>query len=114
MAEGNEAAGAVACLAAMIALLVNLAAWGVLAIPRLFGDKIVSQSLVGSFYPIEYRAYTFTQTAAGFAVASTWGILNLSRRSRPEPSWIDWSGRFLGFAWIALLPVNLWTTLILQ
>jgi hypothetical protein len=37
-----------------------------------------------------------------FAVIAAWAILLLSRRARPEPSWIDRTGRALGIIWIAV------------
>lgn len=40
-------------------------------------------------------------------VMAVWGVLFLSRRCRPEPSWIDRTGRILGLAWI-LLALWLW------
>jgi phage FluMu protein Com len=36
------------------------------------------------------------------AVAGTWLVLALDRRWRPEPSWIDRTGRCLGVYWLAL------------
>ncbi len=39
--------------------------------------------------------------AAAYAILTTWSVLALSRRGRPEPGWIDRTGRALGVAWIA-------------
>ena len=36
-------------------------------------------------------------------VATAWMALALGRRWRPEPSWVDRTGRALGFAWIGLM-----------
>jgi hypothetical protein len=41
-------------------------------------------------------------------VAAVWGLLLLSRRCRPEPSWIDRVGRVIGLIWI-LLAVWFWS-----
>jgi hypothetical protein len=40
-----------------------------------------------------------------YAIAAVWGLLLLSRRCRPEPSWIDRLGRALGLFWLLL---HLW------
>jgi hypothetical protein len=37
-----------------------------------------------------------------FAVFATWALLSLSRRARPEPSWVDRAGRALGICWFAV------------
>jgi hypothetical protein len=37
-----------------------------------------------------------------FAVLAGWAVLLLSRRARPEPSWIDRLGRALGVCWIVV------------
>lgn len=37
----------------------------------------------------------------GFAVLAAWAVLWLSRRVRPEPSWVDRTGRALGACWVA-------------
>jgi hypothetical protein len=37
-----------------------------------------------------------------YAVIAAWALLFLSRRGRPEPSWIDRTGRALGICWIAV------------
>jgi hypothetical protein len=39
-----------------------------------------------------------------YPVAAVWGLLILSRRCRPEPSWVDRAGRALGLCWL-LLPL---------
>ena len=36
------------------------------------------------------------------AVIAAWALLSLSRRGRPEPGWIDRTGRALGVCWIAI------------
>jgi hypothetical protein len=49
-----------------------------------------------------------TMAMIGVAVASSWLLLLVSGRWRPEPSWIDRSGRVLGWIWIAILPLTCW------
>jgi hypothetical protein len=39
-------------------------------------------------------------SSVGAEIATAWVILAVSGRCRPEPSWIDRSGRILGIAWI--------------
>lgn len=41
-------------------------------------------------------------------VAASWAILAVSGRWRAERSWLDRAGRTLGWAWLALVPVELW------
>jgi hypothetical protein len=36
------------------------------------------------------------------AVIAAWAVLALSRRARPEPSWIDRTGQAVGICWIAV------------
>jgi hypothetical protein len=43
-----------------------------------------------------------------YAVVTAWGLLFLSRRCRPEPSWIDRAGRVTGLLWLLLA---LWSTM---
>jgi hypothetical protein len=38
--------------------------------------------------------------AASYAILATWALLALSRRGRPERSWVDRTGRVLGVAWV--------------
>ena len=106
--------GAVACFSATLAVLASLATWGLLAIPSLFGSRLVADSLAGQIYPLDFRVYMFALASVGFAVASAWGVLAVSRRWRAEPSWIDRTGRVLGVVWVVTLPLNQWAALILQ
>lgn len=48
-------------------------------------------------------AWTTTLEFAGTAVLGSWFALALSRRWRPECSWIDRLGRILGLYWLLLL-----------
>ena len=47
-------------------------------------------------------------TPCGYAVGAVWLVLALSRRWRPEKSWIDRLGRALGVAWIATTALAAW------
>ena len=49
-----------------------------------------------------------TMAMIGVAVGSSWILLLVSGRWRPEPSWIDRAGRVLGWFWIAILPLTCW------
>lgn len=104
--------GAVAVLATVAAVVASLACWGLLALPTLFGSRIFVDSMVSQFYPIPFRAFNFLLTAVGHSVLAAWSVLALSRRWRPERSWIDRSGRALGVGWIVLLPANHWSAFI--
>jgi hypothetical protein len=35
-----------------------------------------------------------------YVVTAVWGVLFLSRRCRPEPSWLDRIGRVIGLSWL--------------
>ncbi len=50
--------------------------------------------------------YSFTRN--GYAVAATWMTLAMGGRWRPEPGWIDRSGRAVGIFWIATIPLYTW------
>ena len=49
-----------------------------------------------------------TLAMIGLSVASSWVVLLVSGRWRSERSWIDRSGRALGWFWIAILPLTCW------
>jgi hypothetical protein len=49
-----------------------------------------------------------TLAMIGLSVASSWVLLLVSGRWRSERSWIDRSGRALGWFWIAILPLTCW------
>jgi hypothetical protein len=44
----------------------------------------------------------------GAAIASSWMLLLVSGRWCPERGWIDRAGRWLGWFWIATLPLTSW------
>jgi hypothetical protein len=47
-----------------------------------------------------------TQAPAGYAIASVWGLLALSRQWRSEPTWTDRGGRAIGLLWLAVFFCN--------
>jgi hypothetical protein len=49
-------------------------------------------------YRPNFNTYLYANRQAGSGVALAWATLALSRAWRPEPSWIDRTGRVLGFA----------------
>ncbi len=52
----------------------------------------------------ELRIWFFFNTISdefGYVVAAAWSVLAVGGRWRPEPGWIDRSGRVLGCCWIA-------------
>ena len=46
-------------------------------------------------------------TLAGGAVATSWAILALTGRWRPNQGWIDLAGRFLGLCWIGIFLIDI-------
>ncbi len=63
-----------------------------------FGRSVASQGFLDllTTHVLIRSAY-----AASYAILTTWFVLALSRRGRPDPGWIDRTGRALGVAWIA-------------
>jgi hypothetical protein len=53
-----------------------------------FGSELYMQVIVAGRYH--------------YPIAAVWGLLLLSRRCHPEPSWIDRTGRALGLSWLLL------------
>jgi hypothetical protein len=98
--------GLVACGAAMLALILEVA--GII-----LGEIVVPPSSVIARTVPPYlrlslprailhsiRGTILLQVNAGCAVAGALLILALSGRWRSEPSWLDRSGRALGYAWM--------------
>jgi hypothetical protein len=88
--------GAMACLAAGVATLANLAIY--LAAE---GSRLAEMSNWAG--PI-----LVSSILAGTAVASCWLTMAASGRWRAERAWLDRLGRALGFAWLASYPLLLW------
>ena len=68
---------------------------------RAFGEDPGVRSYLNSFYPIAHEL-TDKVGGAGLMIAAWWLLLGISRRWRPEPTWLDRSGRVLGVYWIAV------------
>lgn len=47
-------------------------------------------------------------TLPGATVLASWSVLIGTRRWRPEPSWIDRTGRSVGAFWLATFPWSIW------
>jgi hypothetical protein len=98
--------GAMACVAAVLAMLVagpaNLAVWHPNLIPGLpFTTRL--QVYLG-------YALRFQRGECGLAVAAAWTAMALAGRWRAQPDAIDRLGRAMGFFWLALIPVT-WVSL---
>jgi hypothetical protein len=85
--------GFAACLAIMVWLLLR---WIWVAT---FYYPPRSPPPAARFEPLWFEATQY----AGEAVVGSWLALALSRRWRPEPSWVDRAGRVLGAYWLAAL-----------
>jgi hypothetical protein len=48
---------------------------------------------------------TYSLQRNGYAVAAAWLTLAIGRRWRPEPTWVDRSGRAIGFFWLLMIPM---------
>jgi hypothetical protein len=82
--------GLAACLAVSVASLLNLC----------FGGDPLSNRLNGSLDLLSFAALRAVQPLPLVAaIAGTWLVLVFDRRWRPEKSWIDRTGRCLGFYW---------------
>ena len=73
--------------------------------PGIFPSLPTSPTVPSSYWPSWYiiRAIHIHMIQHGYAaagVAGAWLVLLLAGWWRPEPSWIDRSGRVLGFLWI--------------
>ncbi len=62
-----------------------------------------------AFHSMEYLFEASSRIAVGLAAVGT--IMLLCRRFRPERSWIDRTGRVLGFLWLALAVCRGWSEL---
>jgi hypothetical protein len=49
-----------------------------------------------------WYSLVLSETEYHYPIAVVWALLLLSRRCRPEPSWIDRAGRGLGLSWLVL------------
>lgn len=87
--------GFVACVAVMASLIPGLAWYASIRHRPGFQRS-------WAFDQVWYCVTEWSNTA----VLGAWIALILARRWRPEPSWIDRTGRVLGFFWIGLLVLS--------
>lgn len=90
--------GATACLGATVVP----AAAGLLA--------AIDAAILGipSGDDVHYKLLPAIVHGAGGAVGAVWLVQALGRRWRPEPGWIDRSGRVLGACWIVVFLAGTW------
>lgn len=94
--------GASACLAIIVVMLFQTT-WNLMYHVRF-------RSVALPFPLIEYSPrflgwMVVIPTEEGLGVAATWIVLAVGGRLRPEPSWIDRSGRIVGVYFLACLPL---------
>jgi hypothetical protein len=71
--------------------------------------KLMSRSYDIINYSItNYYSVVDAPIVIGVAVASAWLIMAMNGSWRPEPGWIDRSGRLIGIYWLAMIPVCGW------
>lgn len=58
------------------------------------------------FYILD-RAFPIAAPYAAFGMIVAWGILGVSRRLKPEPTWIDRFGRAIGVLWVVVVLCHL-------
>jgi hypothetical protein len=71
------------------------------------GGAVITKLPPGYFW-FDFDHFLNTMAMIGVAVGSSWVLLLVSGRWRPERSWIDRAGRVLGWFWIAILPLTGW------
>ena len=76
-----------------------LVAGGAYCFPFGLGEAWTGSRFIGQFHLI----WLGMTTGVASAVAGSWAILATSAHWRPEPGWIDRSGRALGGFWIGVL-----------
>ena len=64
---------------------------------------LLSMPLVGTLFAIR-----LSPPLISGAVGVAWLSLAISRRWKSEPSWLDRTGRVLGFGWLAILVLSAW------
>ena len=91
--------GAVACFGVAAVQLVQ------------FAESLASSSAVGEMGfvsgvgPAIWTFFSGFDSSLAAVVPISWALLVANRRWRPEPGWIDRSGRLLGWTWIAWMVV---------
>jgi hypothetical protein len=101
--------GTAACIAASLGLAVGAIDFGLSTFWwwALKGERMPSSRV--AYHSMEYLFQATARIAV--AVAAVWLILAVSRRFRPEPSWIDRLGRAMGVLWIAAAMCRGWSEL---
>lgn len=71
-------------------------------------EVMATPALAGDPFPgYRFKVFSRGSILAGFvAVLVTWLLLRWDARWRVERSWLDRSGRLVGWAWLVLLPVG--------
>jgi hypothetical protein len=69
--------------------------WAILVVTKWRLLKLGPQTTL-NFTPFDIRLTLSMSLLGGFLLATSWATLAVSGRWRPEPSWIDRSGRVLG------------------
>jgi len=92
--------GPAACVAASTAIVVMTARMTIKTYAMFSGPLID-----GGSFRLQYLLQEIVdeQVRVGFAVIGAWLMLLLTRAWRSEPTWLDRTGRVLGWSWIALL-----------
>ncbi len=85
--------GMAACCAVAVVTLVDATSWAI------YWAKLDPQN-ADAMLARYWRGHSHHP---GIAVAATWLGLLLSRRWRPEPGWVDRSGRLIGVLWLLTL-----------
>jgi hypothetical protein len=101
--------GASACGAALLVLIVDTVsqAASLARFEWADGQLGLTWKTVGFLSWIHTRVLLTVAYPTSLAVLGAWGVLVLSGRARPEPSWVDRTGRALGVCWI-VVAIVLW------
>ncbi len=70
-------------------------------------DRLPFDGIQTSPFYILDRAFAIAGPYAAFGVIVTWGVLGVSRRLKPEPTWIDRFGRAIGVLWVVVVLCHL-------
>jgi hypothetical protein len=76
--------------------------WEALTIPFRIRGPVTGRTIYSGPY------FSTTAFGASTAVAVAWILLAAGRRWRPEPNWLDRTGRVLGWFWVAMIPFSCW------
>ena len=98
---GLRRPGMAACVAATAAIAVLTTR----ATIKDYAIFFVAHLFAGALFDFRYLFYSIPgdQMRVGFAVIGAWVMLLLTRAWRSEATWLDRSGRVLGWLWIGML-----------